>query len=204
MAAPTRRDPGALEVLVGKREVTVEQYRSFLDSTGHHPWPGNWSQQLGRPGHPVTRVRWTDAAAYARWAGCRLPTVAEWEQAAGLEGRAFPWGNLRPTRRQLGPPLPGLEELLVDQSYVRAPGGNALDTSPYGHQDMVWNAKEWCADAQGRWPRAVKGFSWTDPIEDVQTLTRTLWRRRDHRAGDLGFRLARGPHDDHWLPLPPR
>ena len=80
---------------IDKVEVTNEQYRVFLDATGHR-LPSFWNDAtLNRDTQPVTGVSWFDARVYCSWAGKRLPTEAEWEKAArGTDGLAFPWGQV--------------------------------------------------------------------------------------------------------------
>jgi formylglycine-generating enzyme required for sulfatase activity len=81
--------------LIDKYPVTNRQFAQFVVSSAYQP-EGDW-QRYNSPALldlPVRSVTWNDAKAYARWAGKRLPTEAEWEKAArGTDGRLYPWGN---------------------------------------------------------------------------------------------------------------
>jgi len=83
--------------MIDKYEVTMGQYKKFAQATGRSL--PNWVKKLALTDlHPAVGVSWEDANAYAKWAGKRLPTEAEWEKAVrgGLVGKTYPWGDERP------------------------------------------------------------------------------------------------------------
>lgn len=134
---------------IDRTEVTNATYKKFVDATGHKP-PSNWIGAMfpvGRDDFPVTGVTWQDAAAYAAWAGKRLPSEVEWEAAArGTDGRIYPWGNgFRSGVANIGskPDKPTPEQYPAG---IREAGRYPEGASPAGAVDMIGNAWEWVAD----------------------------------------------------------
>jgi len=138
------RDFGAIEMkpfFIDEAEVSNADFKKFLDKSGYQPksrenFLRHWKDGVMSPeiaDHPVVYVDLEDARAYARWAGKRLPTEAEWQLAAqGTDGREWPWGN------EFDPAMcntTGTHTLPVRS----LPEGR----SPYGCYHMSGNAWEW-------------------------------------------------------------
>lgn len=130
--------------LIDKYEVTNKEYLAFCQATGN-PLPEFWGMKEFKSGpefpeFPVVGVSLFDAEKYAKWAGKRLPTEAEWECAArgGLVDKNFPLGDqVDSTLVNFGSKKRGVVKV---GSYK--PNG-------YGICDMSGNVWEWVSDNYG-------------------------------------------------------
>ncbi len=115
-----------------------------------HP-AGPGSDLAGKERYPVVHVAHEDAEAFAKWAGKRLPTEAEWERAArgGKEREIYPWGNdFRPGGKWMANTWQGrfpLEDIAEDGWKGLTPVGQ-FPPNFYGLYDVAGNVWEWCSD----------------------------------------------------------
>jgi formylglycine-generating enzyme len=128
-----------------------------------HP-DGPASTINGLESHPVVHVAFEDAIAYAKWAGKRLPTEAEFEFAArgALDRNLYPWGNeLKPAGRV---PANIWEGHFPDANnradgYFKTSPVKAFPANSYGLHDVGGNVWQWCAD----WYRPDYYRTFADP-----------------------------------------
>jgi serine/threonine protein kinase/dienelactone hydrolase len=125
-----------------------EALARFTDRTGR-PGPATWevgSYPDGRDEYPVSGVSWYEAAAFAEWAGKRLPTIFHWNRVAFTvaSSRIIPLSNLGSS----GP----------------VPVGSTKSMNRFGVSDLAGNVREWTWNASGsRLDRFILGGGWNDP-----------------------------------------
>ena len=133
-------------------EVTVGQFKSFLQSSGYKPDRAiNWSEVYKMSpddSHPMIEVTWHDATAYAKWTGKRLPTETEWKFTArgGLISKKDSWtddGSL--ARDYVNYEVTGGKDKWVHTAPV-----GIFKPNGYGLYDMAGNVLEWCQDWYNR------------------------------------------------------
>jgi formylglycine-generating enzyme len=137
------------DAIANLQDVT-QWWRYVPGADWRHP-EGPGSSIEGRENHPVVHIAVEDAMAYARWAGKRLPSEAEWEFAArgGLEGMTFAWGDhYDPVGGWKANTWQGqfpLEDSAEDGYDGTAPVA-CFEANGYGLYDMAGNVWEWTAD----------------------------------------------------------
>lgn len=206
--------------------ITNEQYQQFLDSGGYEqlefweeealpalldfvdesgaPGPRYWSDGQYPPGAqrlPVVGVSWYEACAYARWAGKRLPSDAEWTKAGAwpvesapgrIAQRRYPWGESFDMRRAhlYGSGVPG--PVAVDEY----PGG----TSVGGIHQLIGNVWEWTATPLAHLGdptlyvaetiKSIRGGAFDTYFENQATCHYQSGEHPLSRRPNIGFRLA--------------
>ena len=195
---------------IDKYEVTNAQYREFMNATGY-PEPAYWEDaRFNQPAQPVVGVSWDDAMAYAQWAAKRLPTEAEWENAArgGLVEKRYPWGDRWPPVPNAGNFRDTSIEGYTDGYSYTAPVGH-FKPNGYGVYDMVGNVAEWCLDVytETYYDASPQQNPLNDPKQDIRVLRvvrgggwsgtaiqlRCAYRARDipsNKYNLVGFRCA--------------
>jgi iron(II)-dependent oxidoreductase len=174
--------------------------------------PGGWlRRRLGvvepvPAGEPVQHVCFHEADAYARWAGKRLPTEAEWEKAARHDpatgrSRRYPWGDEDPTPAHAN----------LGQRHLRPAeaGAYTAGESAYGVRQLIGDVWEWTSSGFHAYPgfsafpyreysevffggdyRVLRGGSWATDAAAVRGTFRN-WDHPIRRQIFSGFRCAR-------------
>jgi formylglycine-generating enzyme len=197
--APDPKDyPGALPNMLKAGSLVFNPPKDPVDDL--RDWSQWWAFKFGanwrRPygprsslsglnDHPVAHVAYSDALAYAKWAGKELPTEAEWEFAArgGLDGVEFAWGDeFTPSGKPMANTWQGAfprENLKLD-GYERTSPVTAFPPNGYGVYDMIGNVWEWTTD-------------WYSPGHEADT----------HKACCIPINPRGGPEDASYDPCQP-
>lgn len=184
---------------LGYSQVFMRRNKQWQKVTG-----ANWRRPegpddtlVGKENHPVVQVSWFDAAAYAAWAGKRLPTEAEMEYAAraGLNDRDYPWDDQTPAAQRAN----GWQGWFPDENHKLDGFSGVAPVSSFppnrwGLYDTAGNVWCWCADWYS--PEYYGAASLRDPVGPKTGSERVRrggsWQSSDNHEG--GLRLAQRGH----------
>jgi len=156
----------------------AEALARMTDRTGR-PGPATWEAgeyPAGQANHPVAGVSWYEAAAFAKFTGKALPTVAHWNHAASVFNSAWvvPASNF--------------------SGQGTVPVGSMRGISAFGTYDMAGNVREWCLNASGN-ERFILGGGWSDqPYQFTDAYTQAPFDRSPANGIRLVKYLAREPN----------
>jgi len=146
--------PGSLVFTPPDHAVGLRDYSQWWTWMTGADWrrpQGPASSIEGKDDYPVVHIAYEDALAYAKWAGKRLPTEAEWEFASrgGLDGKPFAWGDeLNPGGAFRANFFQGAfpHRNSAQDGYAGAAPVKSFPPNPYGLYDIIGNVWEWSAD----------------------------------------------------------
>lgn len=178
--------------------VGAEWWRVVDGADWRHP-EGPHSDIAARADHPVVHVNWSEAEAYARWVGGRLPTEAEWEKAArgGLDQARYAWGDdLEPDGEHRCNIWQGdfPVENTGDDGWIGPSPVGTFPANGFGLYDVAGNVWEWTAD----WfddtdrQRAVRGGSYLchESYCNRYRVGARSSNTPDTTTGNIGFRVV--------------
>ena len=155
---PEKLVAGSIVFTPPKDAVPLDNYMqwwAYLEGANWRHPEGPQSDLKGRENHPVVHIAYYDALAYAKWAGKRLPTEAEFEWAArgGLDRKKYVWGDeFKPEGKFRANSFQGNfpnKNTAEDGFAASAPVGS-FEPNAFGLFDVAGNVWEWCSD----WYRA--------------------------------------------------